>query len=130
LLARLGQLALERGRPEEAVPLLQEARQGFAELAFAPWVAHLDALLARAQGKALTLDDLVAMVRAARRGDHQAGQKAWEICQGLAQGQDESLAVLGRTLQQVLAGTSPETALADLPDDLRSSLLEQLSERS
>lgn len=50
LLARLGQLALDRGQPDQAVPLLREARQGFANLGFTPWVEDLDALLARAQG--------------------------------------------------------------------------------
>ena len=36
LTARLGQMALQQGRPEEAVPLLREARQGFERLGFAP----------------------------------------------------------------------------------------------
>ena len=126
LLARLGQLALGQGRPEEALPLLQQARQGFQDMGFVPWVAHLDDLLARAQGRVLILDDLLAMIRAARQGDQQAGEQAWESCQDLIRAQDASLAALGRALQRVLSGIPPETALADLPDDLRAPILEAL----
>lgn len=129
LLARLGQLAFEQGRPEEARPLLQEARRGFEGMGFAPWVFHLDGLLAIAGGNVLTLDGLVSMVRAARRGDGQAGRQAWEICQGLAGAQDETQVALGRALQRVLAGIPAGTALAGLPDDLRARILQGLDDQ-
>jgi tetratricopeptide (TPR) repeat protein len=127
LLARLGRLALTRGRREEALPLLHEARQGFAALGFTPWVAHVDELLAMAQDHGLTLDDLIAMVRAARQGDQQAGQQAWEICSHLTQASDAGQAALGRALRRLLAGEPPETALASLSDDLRTYILEGLN---
>ena len=130
LLARLGQLALIRGQPDEALPLLQEARRGFEQLGFAPWVAQVDGLLAKAQGLVLTLDDLIAMVRLARQGDHQAGQQAWKICDSLAQTADATQMALGRALQRILAGALPETALAALPDDLRTHVLEGLDDQA
>jgi tetratricopeptide (TPR) repeat protein len=128
VLARLGQLALARGRSDEALPLLQEARQGFARLGFTPWVAHLDQLLAQAGAQGLALDDLVAWVRAALRGDAEAGQRAWQVCEALIQSGEPIQAALGRGLQEVLAGLPPETALADLPDDLRAQVLEALND--
>jgi len=128
VLARLGQLALDRGQRDEAISLLQEARRGFARLGFAPWVAQVDELLAQARGQVLTLDDLVGMLRAARQGDQEAGQRAWEICEGLARSDDAALAALGRGLRDVLSGMPPEAALAGLPDDLRAHILELLED--
>ncbi|MBC7250401.1 MAG: tetratricopeptide repeat protein, partial [Anaerolineae bacterium] len=122
----LGQLALARGRREEALPLLQEARQGFVALGLAHWVADVDDLLAQAQGQMLTLDDLLAMIRAARAGDGRAGEQAWQICDGLAGAPDPAPAALGRALQAVLAGIPPEAALEGLPADLRAHILEVL----
>jgi tetratricopeptide (TPR) repeat protein len=127
LLARLGQLALEQGRSEEAAPLLQEARQGFAAMGFAPWVAHLDQLLAAARGQVLTLPDLIGWVRAARRGDAEAGQRAWEVAENLARADDPIMAALGRGLQRLLAGEPAASALDDVPDDLRAQVLDGLS---
>ena len=114
------------GQVDEALPLLQDARQGFVALKLNHWVEHVDELLARAESRALTLDDLIAMVRAARRGDHRAGEEAWEICQKLARADDAGLSALGRGLQRVVAGESAEIALAAVPDDLRTSVLEGL----
>ena len=130
LLARLGQLALAQERRDEALSLLQEARQGFEQLGFVPWVAHVDKLLAMAQGNALTLNDLAAMLRAARQGDQEVGQQVWEICDGLTKADDAALAALGRGLRNVLSGLPPETALADLPDDLRAQILEGLDDQA
>ena len=129
LLVRLGQLALEQGRRDEAVSFLQEARQGFEQLGFLPWLAQIDDLLATAQGKVLALNDLLGIVRAAQQGDQEAGQQAWDICDGLAKASDTTLATFGRGLRNVLSGESPETALADLPDDLRAQILEALNDR-
>jgi tetratricopeptide (TPR) repeat protein len=129
LLARLGQLALDRGRRDEAVSLLQEAHQGFEAMGLTPWVVHVDELLALAQGRVLTLDDLIAMVRAARKGDQQAGRQAWDICRNMARADDAGQSALGRGLQRVLAGDPPETALADLPDNLRARILKGLNDQ-
>ena len=93
-------------------------------------MARLDALLPRAESRSLTLDDLVVMVRAPGEGDREAGRQAWEICQGLARTEDGSLADLGKALLQILAGVSPETALAGLPGDLRTRILEALPARA
>ena len=86
----------------------------------------MDELLAEAQRRMLTLDDLVAMVRSAREGDSQAGQQAWEICGKLKQTSDSEQKTLGQGLQDILAGLTPETALAALPDDLRAHIIELL----
>jgi hypothetical protein len=112
------------------VRLLQEAHQGFEQLGFAPWVAHVDRLLATAQGNVLTLDDLLGMVRAARGGDARAGQQAWEICDGRARAGNPARAALGRGLRNVLSGIPPETALADLPGDLRAQILAALNDQA
>ncbi len=44
----LGRLALDQGRHDEALPLLREARAGFAALGLHEWVAAVDRLLAQA----------------------------------------------------------------------------------
>jgi tetratricopeptide (TPR) repeat protein len=122
----LGRLALSHGQPDQGLPQLQEARRIFEALGLAHWVAHVDELLAQVQQRTLTIDDLIAMVRAARQGDRQAGQQARQICLGLAQSSDASQSAMGRGLQRVLAGDAPETALAALPEDLRTRILEAL----
>ncbi|RME44277.1 MAG: hypothetical protein D6796_11990, partial [Caldilineae bacterium] len=128
VLARLGRLALARGRRDEALSLLQEARRGFARLGFTPWVEQIDQLLAslrrtsEVRRNSISLDDLLALVRAARAGNSQAGRQAWEICQGLARSGDETLAALGHALQRLLAGLPPAEALSTLPEDLRRQI--------
>jgi tetratricopeptide (TPR) repeat protein len=124
----LGHLALARGRREEAVSLLRQARPGFEALGLLNWAASVDEVLAEAQDQGLTLAALARLIQAARQGDHQAGEQAWELCNQLAQDLDETLAALGRGLQQLLAGLPPETALAGLPDDLRRQILAGLAE--
>ena len=119
----LGRLALERARPDEALPLLYEARQRFVDLGLLNWVDGVDHLLAQVEGNILTLDDLVSMVRAACHGDQRAGQQAWKICGALIGAPDPAMADIGRGLQRVLAAVPPETALAGLPDDLRSRIM-------
>jgi len=126
----LGNLAKSRGQPEKAVDLLRQARQEFLQLQLHSWVASVDRLLASVQDAAVPLGRLVALLRRARQGDQEAGQQAWEICQGLGWAQDETTAILGRALQRLLAGVSPEAALANLPDDLRTRILEGLDDRS
>lgn len=44
----LGAVMTERGRPQEAAPLLQEAHSIFAGLRATPWLERTDALLAPA----------------------------------------------------------------------------------
>jgi transcriptional regulator with XRE-family HTH domain len=122
----LGQLALARGQQAEAISLLQQARQGFAALRLDHWVAQVDELLARAEKHGLTLADLLAMLKAAGRGDQQAGQQAWDICGRLAQSAEAGEVALGRALQRILSGEAAETALAALPADLRGHILEEL----
>ncbi|HQE92391.1 MAG TPA: tetratricopeptide repeat protein [Anaerolineae bacterium] len=122
----LGRLALDQGRREEALPLLREARAGFAALGLSEWVAGVDHLLAQAGENVLTLDDLIAMVRAARQGDETAGQQAWTLCEGLAQSDDVTAGALGRALRDVLLGEDLSTACAALPSDLREALLAAL----
>ncbi|MEJ5311108.1 MAG: tetratricopeptide repeat protein [Anaerolineae bacterium] len=122
----LGRLALDQGRHEEALPLLREARAGFAALGLREWVAGVDHLLAQAGENVLTLDDLIAMVRAARQGDETAGQQAWTMCEGLVQSDDATIGALGRALRDVLLGADPSAACAALPADLRDALLSAL----
>lgn len=122
----LVQLALVKGDREGAVPLLAEARQRFLDIGLPNWAEQAGQLLAQAQGRALTLDDLVTMVRAAREGDSQSGQQAWEICEGLKQAEDATLVKIGQGLQAVLAGVPPEAALAALPEEVRTRLLQVL----
>ncbi|HOT92850.1 MAG TPA: tetratricopeptide repeat protein, partial [Anaerolineae bacterium] len=126
ILMRLGQLALDQERREEALPLLREARAGFAALGLAEWVAAVDQLLAQAERNVLTLDDVIALVQAARNGDHAAGEKAWAICEGLARSGEATLTALGRALRAVLSGEDPAVACAALPEDLRAVLLAAL----
>lgn len=118
----LGHLMLRRGNRKNAVELLTEARRGFVELAMQSWVAEVDQLLAEAQR--ITVGDLVVMVRRALGGDSAAGQKAWEICEVLINASDSSQVALGHALQDILAGELPEKATANLPDRLRTNLLE------
>ncbi len=128
---RLGVLAMAQGQNNEAFPLLQEARRGFEAIGLISRLAVIDQLLAKAQGNnVLTLDGLIVMVRAARRGDRQAGQQAWDICLDLAQSTDATQSALGRALQRLLAGDDPEPALAPLPEDLRKRFLEGLNDRA
>ena len=72
-------------------------------------------------------DALIALIADARQGNQEAGRQAWGLTQQLAQSDDETLASLGRALQNVLAGEDPQTALAPLPDDLRSAILAVLN---
>jgi hypothetical protein len=125
ILMRLGWLALDQGRREEALPLLREARAGFAALGLHEWVDGVDRLLAQAGENVLTLDNLVAMVRAARTGDA-AGEQVWAICENLARSDDAPLVALGRALRDVLLGVDPSIACAALPSDLRDALLSTL----
>jgi len=122
----LGRLALELGQQEEARPLLQEARAGFAALGLANWVASVDQVLARAQGNVLTLEGLAAMVRAAREGDEDAGAQVWTLCEALVQSGDSDYIILGGALQAVLTGEPLEAAFTALPDDVRDTLLRVL----
>jgi tetratricopeptide (TPR) repeat protein len=128
LLVRLGEVALEQGQRDEAVSLLQEARRGFEQLGVQSQIDRVDRLLALAQGKALTLDGLLAMIRAARHGDQEAAQRAWEICSALAQSGDAALADLGERLRKILDGASLDSAVAGLPDSLRAQILEALND--
>jgi len=123
----LGQLALARGQREAAIPWLQQARKGFEALNLSNWVEQVDQLLSGAQRQGLTLADLLALVRAAQQGDTQAGEQAWQICGKLSRSNDGTEASLGRGLQQILAGVPPQTALANLPNDLQHHILEELS---
>jgi tetratricopeptide (TPR) repeat protein len=126
-LMALGRLALERGDREGALPLLEEARQRFVALGFPHWVESVESLLAQAQqGRQLTLEMIVSLVRAARAGDEAAGQQAWQIGEGLTKAPDEGYRALGRALQALLVGEAPETALRDLPADLRAAVEELL----
>lgn len=75
------------------------------------------------QHETLTLDKLVAMVNAAREGDGQAGQQAWQLCAQLATSDDAAMALVGKALRDILIGVPPQTALASLPDDLRQSII-------
>ena len=122
----LGQLALARGKADDPLPLLHQARQGFVALRLELWVAKVDESLALAESRTFELDDLIDMVRSARQGDAESGRKAWEICDVLARGSDVALATLGKSLRQVLSGDALDSALAELPDDLRDLILERL----
>jgi tetratricopeptide (TPR) repeat protein len=123
VLMGLGHLALVQEQCDEALLLLQQARQGFESLGLRQWIAQLDALLFNA------LDMLVAKVHSALQGDFRAGQQARDICLRLVQSSDATLSTLGQSLQRVLAGDPPKTALADLPDNLRIRILEGLKDQ-
>ncbi len=122
--AGLGHLALRRGRPQDALPLLEAARQGFADLGFDHWLPGVDELLARARGETLTLDDLLGLVWAARRGDHAAGQRAFDICDDMLRSAE--WAPIARALRRVLARYPLEQALAELPAAQRQEMLLRL----
>jgi hypothetical protein len=48
----------------------------------------------------------------------------------MVQAQDAGQSALGKGLRSVLADESPETALAALPDDLRTHILEELNDQT
>ncbi len=89
----------------------------------------VDKLVAKAQGE-VTLGDLLILIRLARRGHPQAEQHARQLCLEISKLDDPSKAVIGQGLLAVLEGTSPQIALADLPDDLRSDILEALNDET
>lgn len=120
----MGELALRRGRPQEALPLLEAARQGFAALGLDHWLPGVDALLARARGETFTFDDLLDLVYAARRGDHDAGQRAFDLCKGMQR--NPQWAPLARALLRVLARYPLDEALAEVPDAQRQEILLRL----
>ncbi len=117
---KLGNLALRRGRLQEALPLLEASHAGFSAVGLPNWLPEVEALLARARGEVLTLDDLLGLVWAARHGDHAAGQQAWEICSGMLGNPD--WAAIGGALQQVLSGEPLPQALAALPAETQAAI--------
>ncbi len=121
---QLGELALRCGRLQDALPLLEAARQGFVTLGLDHWLPGVDELLARARGETLTLDDLLGLVWAARRGDHAAGERALDICSGLL-GSPE-WASIAHALRRALAHEPLDQALAELPAAQRQELLPRL----
>jgi tetratricopeptide (TPR) repeat protein len=122
----LGQIALAEGDREAARAWLLRAREGFATIGLMNWVENVDELLAQTEGERLTLDDLAGMARAARAGDRDAGQQAWDIAGELMNSGDEALAALGDGLRRVLAGQPAAQALAGVPEEWREALLQLL----
>ncbi len=118
----LGQLALGRGQHDEAAAMFHEAQQRFINIGLPNWADQAEQLLQQAQReqRRLTLDDILAMVQAARNGNQQAGQQAWDISQGL---KDSGQVALGRALERLLAGLPLESAVAGLPDDLQVAIV-------
>ena len=108
--------------------MFEQARQGFAALHLDHWVAQVDQLLATAQRHVWTLDDIARMLRLTRQGDQQSGQRVWDLAEDLSKAADRTQTALGRGLQKILAGMDPESALVELPDDLRTQLLAKLRE--
>jgi tetratricopeptide (TPR) repeat protein len=49
VLRQLGELALRRGRPQDALPLLEAAHAGFAAIGLDNWLPGVEELLARAR---------------------------------------------------------------------------------
>jgi len=115
------------GRPQEALPLLEAAHQGFVAIGLSNWLPNVEALQARARGETLTIDDLLGLVWAARHGDRTAGERAGAICTNmLAMADWEPVA---RVLQRALAGEDPKDALAAAPElneELRTTILTAL----
>ncbi|MCP4363082.1 MAG: tetratricopeptide repeat protein [Chloroflexi bacterium] len=123
ILQGLGQLALDRDQPEKAVPLLQEARERFLAIGLGNWAASVEKLLAQIEQNDRGSEDLLQLVRQARNGDETARKHAWEMCNELGQQHDPSLQVLANGLRHVLFGAAPETALANVPTELRQQVI-------
>ena len=49
VLRQLGELALRRGRPQDALPLLEAAHAGFVAIGLTHWLPGVEELLARAR---------------------------------------------------------------------------------
>ena len=124
---RLGQLYLQQNRQEEAIEVLQSARELFVKLQAAPWIDDIDQLLSQARNKLGSLDGLVSLIKAAQKGDEAAGKQAWAHCDALHNDPDPTLAVLGAALRRVLIGIPARQALVDLPAELKESLLAAFS---
>ncbi len=132
---KLGILRVHEGKFDQALEYLQKTRQIYLGLQKEQKVAEVDGLITQAQGIAkaqgkVTLNELLDLIRLARQGDEQAEQRAKELCHKSSASDDPSKAVIGQSLLHVLEGTPPETALADLPDDLRTYILEVLNAES
>ena len=122
----LGQLTVARGKREEAVPLFVEARDRFQAIGLDNWAEQAQQLLDQIQNSGLSLGDLIAMIQAARQGDRQRGQAAWDVFQNMSGDEDPVTAALGRGLTRVLVGVPAEEALAGLPDEMWSELIAAL----
>jgi tetratricopeptide (TPR) repeat protein len=127
----LGSLVAALGDVEEGRALLERALQIFlAKLGpnhpyTQETLRRLSALDGEGQ-RALTLDDLAGMVRAARGGDRQAGQQAWDIAGQLVTHPDPTVQAVGQALRDLLAGLPPDRALAPLPEALQAAFLAAL----
>ena len=127
----LGQLALARGNPAEAIPLFEEAKVRFLAIGLPNWAAQAEELLAQASGNGaaetgITLAELAKLVKDGRAGDRAAGERAFQFLTELALSGNAETAALGRALRLVLLGDAPEKALADLPESVAGELRQLL----
>jgi hypothetical protein len=125
----LGRMALIKGQRDAAAAMFQEAQQRFLAIGLPHWAAQAAELLRQAQAEPqeLTLEAVLAMVRAAQAGDQQAGQQVWQISQGLKESGDPALLALGQAFEAMLAGVAPDEASAGLPAELRAQVVQALN---
>jgi len=125
---KLGSLLAQTDRREEGLSLLQDALAGFRRLGLANWAAQVEQAIARVKGKeppggqAITLEQLVRLVAAARAGDAQAGRTAEQIIASLRDTPDAALRKLADALERLLFGFSSPEALSGLPEELREQI--------
>lgn len=124
-LVQMAQLLMLVGQSADAKPLLQEAQSIFTQLQATGWLETVTQLLAQLEGQ----DGMAALVRlmqAAQSADPDTRANAEKAASGLLEQENEAAHQLGQAVQKLLAGASPEAALAPLPDDLREAILQEI----
>ncbi len=125
---KLGSLLTQTGRRGEGLPLLQEALAGFRRLGLANWAVRVEQAIAQVEGKgppggqAITLEDLIRLIAAARAGDAQAGRTTEQIIASLKDAPDAALRKLADALERLLFGFPSQEALSGLPEELQEQI--------